>query len=93
MSTLVLITITVAPWLLLFKGPITHIAFSMPSRATASLTTSYGLQRRATTELFSDAGVLQPLTLENSIFFETSLEIVLKLLAFHCVYTPAYPFL
>lgn len=46
-------------------------------------TTSPGLQNRATPELFSDAGALQALTLENGIFFETSLKLVLKLLDFH----------
>lgn len=83
------ITITVSTWALLFQGPIIPIVLSVPSSVTASPPPAQAYRG----ELFSDAGALQPLTLESGVFFKTSLEHALKLLALHCVSTPAHPLL
>ena len=64
-----------------FQGPLSPLPSAVPSSASA--TTSPGLQERARPELVSGAGALQPLTLEDGIFSETSLKHVLKFLALH----------
>ena len=76
----VIITIAVSSWFY-FQGPLSPLPSAVPSSASA--TTSPGLQERARPELVSGAGALQPLTLEDGIFSETSLKHVLKFLALH----------
>ena len=76
----VIIMIAVSSWFY-FQGPLSPLPSAVPSSASA--TTSPGLQERARPELVSGAGALQPLTLEDGIFSETSLKHVLKFLALH----------